>query len=143
MPLPTMTMRGVMPVAGQRRADADGSVRGGEQVAVLHLLVVEHELAVVVEVHQVGAASSHRPCPFAAGPVEQDLHAGHHFDDGELVDAPGDVAWDPGFRPDDEALDPAGQRVDDGVGLEAGQSLPGAPVRAVAEGEVVDRIALD
>ena len=45
---------------------------------------------------------------------------------------------------DDEAVDPARPAsVDDGVRLEPGQALPGAAVRAVAEGEVVDRVALD
>ena len=45
--------------------------------------------------------------------------------------------------PTTQPLDPAGERLDDGVRLQAGQALAGAAVRAVAEGEVVDRVALD
>ena len=44
---------------------------------------------------------------------------------------------------DDDAVDPARERLDDGLALQPGEALAGAAVDAVAERQQVDRVALD
>lgn len=78
--------------------------------------------------------------PHSGGGQERSS-CGNHFQDGEFLDAPGDVAGNTDLGSDDEALCAPGKRFDLSVSLQAGESFTRAAVSAVVEREMVDRIA--
>ena len=138
--------RGGAHVEPQRgdRAHADGGAGARRARRSSISSTVEHQLAVVVEVHQLGRRLLAQAVALAAGAVEDDLFM--------PAPPPGRASSSMlrvmllGTRTSAPTTSRSTRRARAAITawrLEAGEPLSGAAVRAVAEREVVDRVALD